>query len=466
MSLPVPNFSFLRSTGDLNSENTPPPSPDKSLKRKASQISASILSNSPAYDSSGFSSDEEPVLALSTRKIRLTEPTQHFSFPETTRPNLHITQENYKTIGDALLEGFDPAYRDMVLGEFDVLLTACWQALGPDLPYSNTYPLFLEKSSQGFTNAMILKENVFCLLGKRLGKGCQSVVKRGVLIRYDESEGFKLDPEHPTVVIAHASPAELKRIRNSKTVLRYSESVTALLNELGEHTNIVPKPLYIYTNPQKVMERANHRGITLGQVSIEPIKFDGSSDNHKFASVAEIKMRAQHIAQGLKHIHDHHSIHRDLKSDNIFIEGNNTRIGDLELLIKEDQKDTSGRVIPTLGHIMKIKNQAHERMAFGYLIKEWLGQYLKQQPMARSESKKEAPLMPLPFFPNSSMEKPAFIKRSEAGKYTFDDKDAWLSLYDFANSLTHNSQNLPRSTKSHNLEAPISLNQIIELLTN
>ncbi|MCB1108198.1 MAG: protein kinase, partial [Chlamydiia bacterium] len=296
---------------------------------------------------------------------------------------------------------------------------------------------------------LIPRKNVFYFIGNTLGMGIQSVARAGICIRYCEKKGFYLDPENPNVVIAHASTNRLGHVSKQAVKKRYSDQVMPLLEQLGKHKNIVPKPLYVLTNPAKVVGESS-KDLTLGQISVEPIMFDSASNKHTFQSLAEIKDRALQVASGLQHIHGNGMLHRDLKGDNIFIKGEDTCIGDLELLCQGDDPKASKRSGATIGHIMEIKNYAHERMALGYLIKHWLSSYLKKD----TDSKSEA------YFP--LLASAGVISREACNEYNLDanTKAQWLKLFDFADSLTH-FEGQERGTRKHNLQPPMELDAII-----
>ena len=81
-------------------------------------------------------------------------------------------------------------------------------------------------------------------------------------------------------------------------------------------------------------------GLILGRIIYEMLLFRYRK-KHKNVDLKAIKNWAKQILRGLHYLHSHNPpiIHRDLKCDNIFVNGNNgeVKIGDLGLAIVMQQ---------------------------------------------------------------------------------------------------------------------------------
>ncbi|XP_031099022.1 probable serine/threonine-protein kinase WNK10 isoform X1 [Ipomoea triloba] len=145
-----------------------------------------------------------------------------------------------------------------------------------------------------------------------LGRGAFKIVYKG----FDEVEGIEVAWNQVSIDDALQSPANLERL--------YSEA--HLLRTL-KHENII-KSLDSWVDDQNKTINMITELFTSGSLRQYRKK-------HKVVDIKAIKSWARQILRGLHYLHSHNPpiIHRDLKCDNIFINGNHgeVKIGDLGL---------------------------------------------------------------------------------------------------------------------------------------
>ncbi|KAL7167802.1 hypothetical protein ACSBR2_038289 [Camellia fascicularis] len=160
-----------------------------------------------------------------------------------------------------------------------------------------------------------------------LGRGAFKIVYKG----FDEIDGIEVAWNQVTIEHALQSPEHLERL--------YSE--VHLLKTL-KHENIIKSYSSWVDDKNKSINMITEL-FTSGNLRQYRRK-------HKSVDIKAIKNWARQILQGLCYLHSHNPpiIHRDLKCDNIFVNGNNgeVKIGDLGLATIM-QKPTAHSVIGT-----------------------------------------------------------------------------------------------------------------------
>ncbi|XP_031131038.1 probable serine/threonine-protein kinase WNK10 isoform X1 [Ipomoea triloba] len=158
----------------------------------------------------------------------------------------------------------------------------------------------------------VSSNNRYSRYNEILGRGAFKIVYKG----FDEIEGIEVAWNQVSIDDALQSPANLERL--------YSEA--HLLRTL-KHENII-KSLDSWVDDQNKTINMITELFTSGSLRQYRKK-------HKVVDIKAIKSWARQILRGLHYLHSHNPpiIHRDLKCDNIFINGNHgeVKIGDLGL---------------------------------------------------------------------------------------------------------------------------------------
>lgn len=175
--------------------------------------------------------------------------------------------------------------------------------------------------------AEVSSDNRYIRYNEILGRGAFKIVYKG----FDELEGIEVAWSQVNIHDALQCPANMERL--------YSE--VHLLRTL-KHENIV-KSLDSWVDDQNKTINIITELFTSGSLRQYRKK-------HKVADLKAIKHWARQILRGLQYLHTHNPpvIHRDLKCDNIFINGNHgeVKIGDLGLATVM-QQPTARSVIGT-----------------------------------------------------------------------------------------------------------------------